>query len=94
LSSTECIGVCAVAWGCAWGAGRGGACPHVVPDDRHVVGGGTGVADGTEGLAPAVSEAEDLGGEGAPSTDGLGGGDVGPELLGGWVGGGGISKCS
>jgi len=49
--------------------------------------GRTGVADGTEGLAPAVSEAEDLGGEGAPSTDGLGSGEVGPELLGGWVGG-------
>ena len=46
----------------------------------------TGVADGTEGLAPQVSVAEDLGGEGAPSTDGLGGRDGGPELLGGRVG--------
>jgi len=80
--------VCHVAWGGAWAGGvRGRACPLVVPDGGHVVGGGTGVADGTEGLAPAVSEAEDLGGEGAPSTDGLGGGEVGPELLGGWVGG-------
>jgi len=46
----------------------------------------TGVADGTEGLAPQVSVAEDLGGEGAPSTDGLGGRDGGPELLVGRVG--------
>jgi hypothetical protein len=46
----------------------------------------TGVADGTEGLSPQVSVAEDLGGEGAPSTDGLGGRDGGPELLVGRVG--------
>jgi len=31
-----------------------------------------------------VSVAEDLGGEGSPSTDGLGGAEVCPELLGGW----------
>jgi hypothetical protein len=61
-----------------------------VPDIAHLESVGiTGVTDGTEGLAPSVSEGEDLGGEGAPSTDGLGGGPVGPDLGGSWGGAGG-----
>jgi len=61
--------------------------PFVVPDIGHLQSVGvTGVTDGTEGLAPSVSEGEDLGGEGAPSTDGLGGIQTGPELGGGWLG--------
>ena len=64
-----------------------GAGPLVVPDVGHaLVVGVTGVTDGTEGLTPPVSEGEDRGGEGTPSTDGLGGGETGPELRGGWGG--------
>ena len=64
-----------------------GAGPLVVPDVGHIlVGGVTGVTDGTEGLTPPVSVGEDRGGEGTPSTDGLGGGETGPELRGGWGG--------
>lgn len=98
---------CSQAWGGAVrvGALGGGACscpdnrvgsagPLVVPDVGHLERVSiTGVSDGTEGLAPPVSEGEDRGGEGTPSTVGLGGGETGPELLGSWGGNAGWGGC-
>jgi len=46
----------------------------------------TGETDGTEGFAKSISEAQDLGGEDTPSTNGGGGGLVGPETSGSRVG--------
>ena len=67
------------------GGGGDNALPRWVPDIGDA-GGVTVVTDGTEGFAPSVSVGEDGGGEGAPSTDGLGSGEVGPDLGGSWRG--------
>ena len=89
LSRSGRVGVGALG-GRAWGRrayGSSDAGPLVVPDVGHGFSVGvTGIADGTEGFAPAVSVGEDRGGEGTPSTGGLGGGETGPELLGSWGG--------
>jgi len=97
LSSSDCssgcgctrvvvIGITDVSRGV--GTGVGGAHPFVVPDLTH----GEfvaicGVTDGTEGFTPSFSESEDLGGEGSPTTDGLGGSEVGEDSGAGWLGG-------
>lgn len=81
------VAVGALGGGACGGPGGGGstAGPLVVPDVGHSeLVSITGVSDGTEGLAPSVSVGEDRGGEGTPSTGGLGGGETGPELLGSW----------
>jgi len=60
--------------------------PVVVPDEGRF--GISGETNGTEGFSPSGSVGHDLGGPGSPSTDGLGGIEGGPELVGGWLGGG------
>ena len=68
-------------------AGSSSAHPFVVPDLGHgFFSGVTGVTDGTEGFTPTLSVSDDLSGEGAPSTDALGGVKGSPELLVGWLG--------
>ena len=51
------------------------------------------VAEGTEGFTPSISEGNDLGGEDTPSTGGVGGVHAEPELLVGWLHGGGFGTC-